>query len=163
MKIVIPGGSGQIGILLARAFQADGHQVIVLSRKPVAAPWAVVQWDGETLGAWTAELDGADAVINLAGRSVNCRYGAKNRRAILQSRVNSTRVIGEAIARVANAPRVWLQAGTATIYAHRYDADNDETTGIIGGSEPARHDPWRFSLAVGRALVCATSQTDGTS
>ena len=81
------------------------------------------------------EIDGADVVINLAGRSVNCRYTAENRRLIKESRINSTRAVGQAIAAAARPPRVWLQASTATIYAHRYDAPNDEATGILGGSE----------------------------
>src|SRR4051812_49858325 len=98
MKIVLPGGSGQVGTLLARDFTAAGHDVVVLSRHPGTAPWRVVGWDGETVGAWSAELDGADAVINLAGRSVNCRYTAANRRQILQSRVASTRAVGQALA-----------------------------------------------------------------
>ena len=79
MKILIPGGTGQVGTLLARAFVAAGHDVVVLSRHPAKAPWRVARWDAATVGDWAAELDGADAVINLAGRNVNCRYGAKNR------------------------------------------------------------------------------------
>lgn len=148
MKIVIPGGTGQMGTVLARAFQKDGHEVIVLSRKPQDAPWRVVAWDGETIGKWAAELERADAVINLAGRSVNCRYTPENRRTIKQSRVNSTRVVGEAVSRMTRPPRVWLQGSTATIYAHRYDAPNDEATGILGGSEPNVPDTWRFSIDV---------------
>jgi uncharacterized protein (TIGR01777 family) len=148
MKIVIPGGTGQVGTLLARAFHGDGHDVVVLSRKPGSAPWRLAAWDAETLGPWTAELEGADAVVNLAGRSVNCRYSARNRRAILDSRVNSTRIVGEAIARAARPPRVWLQMSTATIYAHRFDAANDEATGILGGAEPNAPDTWRFSIDV---------------
>src|SRR5437773_7043844 len=80
MKTVIPGGSGQVGSLLARAFVADGHDVVVLSRNPRNAPWRMVTWDGETVGSWKLEIDGADLVINLAGRSVNCRYSPENRR-----------------------------------------------------------------------------------
>src|SRR5688572_20812827 len=151
MKIVIPGGSGQVGTLLARAFHADGHDVVVLSRRLSARPWRVVEWDGVSLGAWQSEIDGCDVVINLAGRSVNCRYTAKNRDQILQSRVLSTRVIGQAIANASRPPRVWLQASTATIYAHRYDAPNDEYSGILGGSEPHAPASWRFSIHVARA------------
>ena len=151
MKIVLPGGSGQVGTLLARAFQAEGHEVVVLSRSRGSAPWRVVPWDARSLGAWAAEIDGADVVINLAGRSVNCRYNAENRREILASRVDSTRVLGEAVVRAARPPRVWLQASTATIYAHRYDAANDEATGILGGGEPGVPDTWRFSIDVARA------------
>ena len=73
MKIVIPGGSGKVGTLLASAMHADGHDVVVLSRQPTPAPWRMVSWDGATLGDWAAEIDDADVVINLAGRSVNCR------------------------------------------------------------------------------------------
>ncbi|HEX8675324.1 MAG TPA: TIGR01777 family oxidoreductase [Longimicrobium sp.] len=151
MKIVLPGGSGQVGTLLARAFEGDGHEVVVLGRSASAGPWRSVTWDAKTLGAWAAELDGADVVINLAGRNVNCRYNAANRREIMESRVDSTRVLGEAIAGCARPPRVWLQSSTATIYAHRFDAPNDEATGIIGGGEPDAPDSWRFSIEVARA------------
>jgi uncharacterized protein (TIGR01777 family) len=151
MKIVIPGGSGQVGTILARAFTADGHGVVVLSRKPAYSPWRTVAWDGESLSEWTAEVDGADVVINLAGRSVNCRYTTANRRVIVDSRVKSTRIIGEAIARATRPPKVWLQASTATIYAHRYDTANDEETGVIGGNEPGAPDTWRFSIDVANA------------
>src|SRR5277367_3984000 len=109
MKIIIPGGGGHIGTILARAFSSAGHEVVVLSRKKFAAPWKVVGWDGVNPGAWTAELESADAVMNLTGRSVDCRYNAKNRREIMDSRVNSTRAVGETIANAKSAPRVWLQ------------------------------------------------------
>lgn len=158
MKIVIPGGSGQIGTVLAHAFVADGHEVVVLSRKPGPAPWRIVEWDGETLGRWAAEIDGADVVINLAGRSVNCRYGSRNRREIKESRVKSTRAVGQAIAEATCPPRVWLQASTATIYAHRYDAPNDEATGILGGDEPNAPDTWRFSIDVAKSWEQAANE-----
>ena len=148
MKIVIPGGSGQVGTILARAFHKNGNDVVVLSRTPADAPWRTVKWDGEKLDGWTSELEGADAVINLAGQSVNCRYTAENRRLIMDSRVKSTRVLGDAIVQASHPPRVWLQASTATIYAHRFDAPNDEGTGIIGGSETGAPDTWRFSIDV---------------
>ncbi len=74
MKVVIPGGSGQVGTILARALHADGHDVVVLTRQPQISPWRTVVWDGATLGPWVKEVDGSDVVINLAGRSVNCRY-----------------------------------------------------------------------------------------
>ena len=149
MRVVIPGGSGQVGTVLARAFHKRGDEVIVLSRtQNKSVPWRTVRWDGETLGDWASEIERTDAVINLAGQSVNCRYTAENRRLIIDSRVNSTRVVGQAIAQSDNPPRVWLQASTATLYAHRYDAPNDEATGIIGGSEPNAPDTWRFSIDV---------------
>lgn len=148
MKVVIPGGTGQVGSILARAFHRGGHSVVVLIRRPVKAPWRVVSWDAETLGDWVVELEGADVVINLAGRSVNCRYNSKNRMAIKESRVNSTRVTGEAISHASRPPRIWLQMSTATIYAHRYDASNDEANGIMGGTERNVPGTWRFSIDV---------------
>jgi len=151
MKIVIPGGSGQVGSVLAPAFHAEGHEVVVLSRTPAPAPWRVVAWDGETQGAWTRELEGADVVVNLAGASVNCRYGAANRREIMDSRVRSTHVLGQAMAAATRPPRLWLQASTATIYGHRYDAANGESTGILGGHEVRVPDTWRFSIDVATA------------
>lgn len=146
--MVIPGGSGHVGALLTRAFVRDGHDVVILSRRTVTSPARVVVWDGVTAGAWTRELDDADVVINLAGRSVDCRYTPANQRAILDSRILSTRVLGDAIAAARRPPAVWLQASTATIYAHRYDAANDEASGTLGGSEPAAPDTWRFSIDV---------------
>src|SRR5262249_3897482 len=110
-----------------------------------------IAWDGRTLGPWANEIDGADAVINLAGRNVNCRYSDANKRAMMSSRVDSTRAVGLAIARAARPPRVWLQMSTATIYAHRFDAANDEATGRIGGDEPDAPAAWRFSIEIARA------------
>jgi uncharacterized protein (TIGR01777 family) len=158
MKIVIPGGSGQVGTVMARCFRARGDEVVVLSRRPASKPWRVVVWDAATPGAWTREVDGADVVLNLTGRSVNCRYTAANREEIKQSRVISTRLIGDVVASAARPPRLWLQASTATIYAHRYDAPNDEDTGIIGGNEPGAPDTWRFSIDVATSWERAADQ-----
>jgi uncharacterized protein len=163
VKIVIPGGSGQVGTILARAFVAEGHEVVVLSRRQYAAPWRVVAWDGETLGGWAREIDGSDVVINLAGRSVNCRYTAANRREIIESRVRSTRAVGLAIAAAKRPPRAWLQASTATIYAHRFDASNDESSGVIGGNEPGVPETWRFSIEVANAWEAALNEAQVTS
>src|SRR5687767_11537460 len=122
MKIVIPGGTGQIGATLIRAL-GDQHEIVVLTRgaRTLAGARAVA-WDGRSHGAWIAELDGADAVINLAGRSVNCRYSEANLREMYDSRIDSTRAVGAAIHEASHPPRVWLQMSTATIYAHRFDA-----------------------------------------
>ncbi len=150
MKIVIPGGSGQVGTLLATAFHKTGDEVVVLSRNPQPADWKVVAWDAKTLGAWQCEFDAADVVINLAGRSVNCRYNAHNRQQIMDSRIDSARVVGQAIQSAKQPPPVWLQASTATIYSHRFDAPNDEQTGIIGGDELHVPDTWRFSIDVAK-------------
>ena len=150
MNIIIQGGTGHIGRLLTHSLRGDGHRVIVLSRTEGSDPYARV-WDGRTLGDWADVIEGADAVVNLAGRSVDCRYTAAPRAEILRSRVASTRVIGEAIARAVNPPRIWLQMSTATIYAHRFDAANDEDSGILGGEEPDVPHEWKFSIDVARA------------
>lgn len=166
MKIVIAGGSGHVGAVLRRHFAAAGDEVVVLSRRPSPLPDAtrVVAWDGETLDAWVREIDGANVVINLAGRSVDCRYHARNLAAMLASRLRSTTAIGRAIQQATHPPRVWLQAGTATIYAHRYDAPNDEDTGRLGGDEPESPAKWRASVAIARAWeeALATVPTPGT-
>ncbi|GHE05186.1 TIGR01777 family oxidoreductase [Streptomyces alanosinicus] len=148
MKIVLPGGTGQVGTILDRALTAAGHEVTVLTRHPVGA--RQVGWDGVTPGRWTEVVDGSDVVINLAGRSVSCRYTAENLRAMMDSRVDSARVVGEAIAAAARPPRVWLQMSTATVYAHRFDAPNDEATGVIGGSEAGVPDYWAFSVDIAK-------------
>jgi uncharacterized protein (TIGR01777 family) len=150
MKVVIPGGSGLLGTRLASRLAAKGHDVVVLSRSSEGAIRSVL-WDAKTMGPWAEELDGADVLINLAGRSVNCRYNERNRREIMDSRVDSTRVLGEAVAAAAKPPATWLHASTATIYAHRYDAPNDERTGILGGDEPGVPETWRFSIDVAKA------------
>jgi uncharacterized protein (TIGR01777 family) len=150
MKVVIPGGSGQIGQVLARGFVASGHEVVILSRG-AAKVGRTVPWDGRVVEGWASEIDGADVVVNLAGRTVNCRYTPENLRAMLESRVDSTRAVGEAIAAASRPPRVWLQMSTATIYAHRYDAPNDETTGILGGGEPGVPAYWAKSVEIARA------------
>lgn len=166
MKVVIPGGSGQVGQVLARHYHARGDEVVILGRTPSAAEDAVARtlaWDAKTLGPWAEEIDGADVVINLAGRNVNCRYSDANRRAIMDSRVDSTRVVGQAIADAKRPPRLWLQASTATIYAHRYDAPNDEDTGIVGGDEPGAPDTWRFSIEVAKAWERTLDEADTPS
>jgi uncharacterized protein (TIGR01777 family) len=164
MKIVIAGGTGQLGHVLCRAFQQRGHDVVVLSRQPGRSLWKTVVWDASTPGGWTRELTGADALINLVGRSVNCRYTRENRRRIMDSRILSTRILGEALAAVPRPPRVWLQSSTATIYTHRYDAANDEATGLVGGNEPDAPATWRFSTDVATSWerTAAEAQLPGT-
>jgi uncharacterized protein (TIGR01777 family) len=160
LKIVIPGGSGHMGTILATAFHARGDEVVVLGRSPITAPWRFVQWDARVVGDWAAELEGVDAVINLAGRSVNCRYNEKNRRDIMNSRVDSARAVGAAIADCRQPPRAWLQMSTATIYAHRFDAANDEKAGIIGGMEDVVPETWRFSIDVATSWERAVDEAD---
>ena len=164
MKVVIPGGTGAVGSVLSRALAAGGHEVVVLSRNAAARGARTVPWDARTVGAWARELDGADAVVNLAGRSVSCRYTRENLAAMLSSRVDSTRAVGLAIAEVSRPPRVWLQMSTATIYAHRFDAPNDEATGRIGGDEPDVPAYWRTSIDIAKAWeqAQAEARTPGT-
>ena len=160
MKIVIAGGTGQVGAMLARDFQANRHEVTILSRQTEQSVWRIVAWDARTIGDWTSEIDGADVVLNLAGRNVNCRYTAENRREIMDSRVDSTKVIGAAIAKAAKPPKVWLQASTATIYAHRFDEPNDEPNGKIGGGEPDAPRSWDFSIEVAKNWEKAANDAD---
>jgi hypothetical protein len=147
-RIVLTGGSGQIGTLLAQHFHEQGHMVTVIARSVHTAPWRAITWDGATLGDWVSDLNAADLLINLAGRSVNCRYTAANRKAIKESRVHSTRILGQAIAQLSQPPRVWMNASTSTIYRHALDRAMDEDTGEQGGNEPNGPSAWRFSMDV---------------
>ena len=158
-KIVIAGGSGQVGTVLARHFAAKGDEVVILSRKVAESARRSgtrrVGWDGATAGPWVEDLEAADVLINLAGRSVDCRYGAKNRREIFDSRLKSTTVLGEAVAKLRQPPKLWMNAGTATIYRHALDRPMDEETGEIGNGEVGAPDSWRFSFDVASAWEAA--------
>ncbi len=161
MKIVLPGGTGNAGGFLSRALAAAGHDVVVLTRRAgvdLGGGVRSVAWDGRTVGAWAAEIDGCDAVVNLAGRSVSCRYTEANLREMMDSRVHSARAVGEAIAGAATPPRVWLQMSTATIYAHRFDAANDEETAVIAGAERGVPEYWAFSAEIAKRWELAQEQ-----
>ena len=135
-KIVLAGGSGFLGQALARSVLADGYEVVVLSRgaAPADAIGRFVPWDGKNLGDWKRELEGAEALLNLTGRSVDCRYTQENRDLILNSRVDSTRVLGEAIGACDQIPKVWLNSSTATVYEDRRGdlEPHDETSEDFG-------------------------------
>lgn len=160
-RIVLAGGSGFLGRVLADWLAARGAEVVVLSRSPRSGT-AIreVAWDGKSLGDWARELDGADAVLNLAGRSVDCRYNAANRRLIMDSRIDSTRVLGEAIARCARPPRVWLNSSTATIYKHTFGPAWDES-GEIGGTPEAK-DEFSVEVAVAWERALSEARTPAT-
>lgn len=148
-RIILAGGTGFLGRILCRHFREHGCEVVVLTRTPGRAAESVREcfWDGRTAGAWGRELEGAAAVINLAGRSVDCRYNARNRRLLMDSRVDSTRVLGDAIARCAAPPAVWLNSSTATCYKHNFGPAWDEA-GEVGSTPEAKDE---FSVDIARA------------
>jgi uncharacterized protein (TIGR01777 family) len=147
-RIVIAGGTGFLGRALSAHFHRLDREVVILTRAPrhVASNPREIAWDGRTLGGWSAVLEGAEAVINLAGRSVDCRYTKCNRAAILDSRIDSTRVLGQAISACKNPPSVWLNSSTATIYRHSIDAAWDESGQIDTTAEA--HDEFSIEVAL---------------
>ena len=150
-RIVLAGGTGHVGRMLAERFHRQGDKVTVIARHPHGEPWQTLLWDGRTLGDWRESIDGADVVINLAGRSVNCRYNETNRREIMESRIEPTHVVGKAIAQSSRPPALWMNASTATIYRHALDRPMDEATGELGGSEASAPATWRFSIDVAKS------------
>lgn len=148
-KIILAGGSGFIGQALINHWKDRPVEVVVLSRKAYTAHDRVryVVWDGETSGTWVTELDGADVLINLAGKSVDCRYTEHNKHLILRSRIDSTTVLGEAIRRANNPPRLWINSASATIYRHAPDRQMDELTGDLNDNQPSH----KFSMDVCKA------------
>ncbi len=137
-----------MGAAIRRHLDPTRYRITTVTRNPKQP--GDVQWDGKTLGAWTETLDGADVVINLAGRRVHCRYNEANLKEMMDSRVDSTRVLGAAIRQCARPPAVWLQASTATIYQHTFGAANDEVTGVLGGDEPGVPRVWNYSIQIGK-------------
>jgi NAD dependent epimerase/dehydratase family enzyme len=121
-----------------------------LSRSPRPAPWRVVSWDGATPGGWISEFEQSDVCINLAGRSVNCRYTPANRSIIYESRIQSTRLLNQVLSSLNRAPRLWVNASTATIYRHALDRAMNEAEGELGGNEPGAPDTWNFSIDVAK-------------
>jgi uncharacterized protein (TIGR01777 family) len=147
--IILAGGSGFLGQRVAAYLRPRNWEPIVLTRSPDAsARFTEIAWDAKHCGAWTEALDGADAVINFTGRSVNCRYTPRNRREIMDSRVDSTRVVGEAIARCSTPPRIWLNASTATLYQHTFGPAHDESSTAYDATLDAKD---AFSVSVGKA------------
>jgi len=145
---VIAGGSGFLGLELTRDLLARGKRVTVLSRNPRQAQKRlppevqILHWDGETQGPWARSLEGAEALVNLSGKSVDCRYTQGNKKKILRSRIASTRALGDAIEGAQSPPKLWINASTATIYADARDTPNTEREGLIGEG---------FSVSVARA------------
>jgi hypothetical protein len=145
-RIIFAGGSGFLGQALAREFLRQNYEVVILTRSPQARNDVAkeIAWDAKSSGGWAQFVDGAEVVVNLAGKSVDCRYTEANRKAIIASRVDSTRVLGEAIAKCKQPPRVWLNSSSATIYKHTFDKPMDESGET--GATPEAHDG--FSIEV---------------
>ncbi len=152
-KLIIAGGTGFLGQALARHFARKNWQVVILTRDTHAPALIgrLVAWDGESLGPWTEELENATALVNLCGKSVNCRYNQTNRNKILESRTRPTRVLTEALQAAKNPPSVWLNAASATTYRHSLDKPMDDYTGEHGHG---------FSVEVCRAWEAAFFATD---
>lgn len=135
--MMIAGANGFIGKYLSRHFLGLGWTVLGLARRTdgLADGVEFVKWDGETLeDGWSSRLDGADVLINLVGKSVNCRMNDENKRLIIETRVNSTKILGEAVAACENPPSVWMNASTASIYVATREKPQSETEGVMGDS-----------------------------
>jgi uncharacterized protein (TIGR01777 family) len=127
-RVVLAGGSGFLGQALAKVLVGKGYDVVVLTRGAHREGTAIryLHWDAATLGDWSQSIEGAKALVNLTGRSVNCRHTPEHRREIMESRVNSVRVLGEAVSRCTQPPEVWVQASSLAIYGDRGDRWCDE-------------------------------------
>ncbi|NIF06570.1 TIGR01777 family protein [Chryseobacterium sp. Tr-659] len=130
MKIIIAGGTGFLGENLEKYFTEKGNQVYILTRKPTRKN--EIYWDAKTIGEWKNTLEQADVLINLTGKSVDCRYHEKNKQEIYSSRINSTKILQEAINQCSDQPKIWLNASSATIYVHSEKQLNTEENGTIG-------------------------------
>lgn len=129
-KILIAGGSGFLGKVLEAYFSKKGYKIIILTRSPKKENH--ILWDAETIGNWANELESTEILINLTGKSVDCRYTEKNKKLILNSRVKSTNILGQAINLCKKSPKVWLNASTATIYEYSLTKENSEESGKYG-------------------------------
>jgi len=143
-RIVIAGGSGFLGRNLAAALRRGGRDVVILTRTPKPAPEGVVEvgWDARTLGEWKATLDGALAVVNLVGRSVDCAKTEANCAEILRSRVDATKALGLALQETSNRPPVWVQMSTAHAYGDLFGVTCDEYSAFGEGFAPMVGRAW---------------------
>jgi uncharacterized protein (TIGR01777 family) len=133
-KIVLAGGTGYLGNVLAKYFRDKAKEIVILSRKAgeQGGNCRLVTWDAETPGAWTKELEGADLLVNLCGKNVNCRYTKEAKAEIFSSRLLPTELLGKVVAGLQNPPKLWINSASATIYRHAEDRPQDEETGEIG-------------------------------
>lgn len=155
-SIVIVGANGFLGRVLSRHFLQQKWSVIGIARKPEGVVDGVdyVEWDGENSGVWTEVLEWVDVLVNLAGRSVNCRYNETNRRAVHDSRVGTTQLLAEAVAACKNPPKVWINSSTATIYRHAEDRPQGDFDGEIGTG---------FSVGIAQAWEKAFFENENSS
>ncbi len=156
MKVILVGGSGHMGAVVRRSFQPSRYEFSVVTRTPSCDE--EIGWDGKHLDSRV--VDGADVVINLAGRTVNCRYNATNLSQMMSSRIDSTRAVGEAIAGCQVPPKVWLQASTATIYAHTFGTPQDEQNGVLAGNEQGVPQVWAYSAEIAKRWEAALYAAD---
>lgn len=156
-KIILAGGNGYLGQVLAEYYAPLTQEVVILSRSPrqIDGNIRTLVWDGATEGEWTKQLDGADMLINLCGKNVNCRYTEANKKEIISSRVKPTLLLGKVIKGLENAPKLWINVTSATIYRHAEDRPQDEVNGETG---------YGFSIDVCRQWEDAffTADTPGT-
>jgi len=133
-KLIIAAGTGFLGNVLIDHFKDNVQEIVVFTRGKASVKNNVryISWDAKTMTGWERELEGADVLINLAGKSVDCRYTETNKNEIMASRVDSTVILGKAIQQCSNPPAQWLNSSTATIYRHSTDKQMDEATGEIG-------------------------------
>lgn len=152
-KIVLAGGTGYLGSVLAAYYREKAKEIVILSRREKQQEQNVrtVVWDARTWGRWAAELVNADMVINLCGKNVNCRYTPKNKAELFASRLQPTELLGRAIHDLAEPPKLWINAASATIYRHAEDCPQDEANGDIGSG---------FSIDVCRAWEDAFDRAD---
>lgn len=156
-KLIIAAGTGFLGQVLVNHFQDKADEIVVLTRGKSATKDTIryINWDAKTLTGWEKELEGAEVLINLAGKSVDCRYTEANKHEILTSRIDSTVILNKAVLQSVNPPKHWLNSSTATIYRHSEDKQMDEATGEIGSD---------FSMNVAKAWesVFFETETPGT-
>lgn len=164
-KIVIAGGSGFLGNCLMDHYSKTGDEVVILTRGQAlqTATAKYVHWDARTIGPWTETLENCDVLINLNGKSVDCRYNEKNKALIYSTRLESTAILGQAIQQAKNPPKLWINSASATIYRHSLDKAMDEYTGEIGtGFSVDVCQQWeamfnRFTLPSTRKVIIRTS------
>ena len=133
-KLIIAAGTGFLGQILVEFYKNNFTEIVVLTRgkSEIKQNIKYVNWDAKTLNGWETELESSDVIINLAGKSVDCRYTDANKKEILSSRIDSTKIIGEAILQCKNPPKNWLNSSTSTIYRHSEDKEMTEENGEIG-------------------------------